>query len=285
MTQIAVLLGVLLGFVSAVLGHDQERSSTTAYADPIAGKAGVEQRVNGEIPLHLSFRNERGEKVALKRYFDGTPVLLALVYYNCDRVCPLVLEGLARSLRPLDFSAGEHYRVVAVSIDPSEGPQLASEKKAVITTRHSRAGAERGWHLLTGEQPAIDALAQAVGFRYTANQNAKPSERYVHAAATVVITPEGKIARYFYGFDYPPRELRLSMIEASANRIGSAIDQLLLLCYAYDPSQGKYTLSILNVLRLSGAATVLGLGGFLAFVLRRERRAATRTDRSARIRR
>ena len=280
MRRAAVLLVGILGWVSLAHGHDPERSSDATFADPIAAKAGIEQRLNARLPLELTFRNENGEPVTLQRYFDGRPVLLALVYYNCDRVCPLVLEGLARSLRPLDFRAGEEYRVIAVSIDPDEGPRIAAEKKQILTARHSRDGSERGWHLLTGERPSIDSLAKAVGFRYTANENANPSDRFIHAAATVVITPEGRIARYFYGFDYPPRELRLSLVEASANRIGSAIDQLLLLCYAYDPSQGRYTLSILNVLRVSSAATVLALGGFLLVVLRRER-AARRTQTSA----
>ena len=281
MTAIAVLVSLLVGFVAPVLAHEQER--TSAAVDPIAGKADIEQRLNGQVPLDLVFRNEHGDTVTLKRYFDGRPVLLALVYYNCDRVCPLVLEGLARSLRPLDFNAGDDYRVVAVSIDPAEGPELAREKKAVITKRHARVGAERGWHLLTGDRQSIDAVAGATGFRYTANETKKGGERFIHAAATVVITPEGRIARYFYGFDYPPRELRLSLVEASANRIGTALDQLLLLCYAYDPSQGRYTLSILNVLRISSAATFLALGGFLVVSLRREHRSGRRADRQPRM--
>lgn len=283
MTRAAVFLAWILGCISSAHGHDADRS-VADFADPIAGKAGIEQRLNVRLPLELTFKNENGEPVTLQRYFDGRPVLLALVYYNCDRVCPLVLEGLARSLRPLDFRAGEDYRVVAVSIDPAEGPEIAAEKKRVLTTRHSRQGAERGWHLLTGERQAIDALANAVGFRYTDNEGANPNNRFIHAAATVVVTPEGRVARYFYGFDYPPRELRLSLVEASAHRIGSAIDQLLLLCYAYDPSRGRYTLSILNVLRASAVATVLALGGFLVLSLRRERASPLRTGRSPRRR-
>jgi protein SCO1/2 len=283
MTAIAILLSFLAGWIAPVLAHDQER--TPATGDPIAGKAGIEQRLNAQIPLDLPLRDEQGEPVSLKRYFDGKPVLLALVYYNCDRVCPLVLEGLARSLRPLDFQAGADYRVIAVSIDPTEGAKLASEKKARLTKLHSRPGAERGWHLLTADSQSIDALARATGFRYTARESKNAAERFIHAPATVVITPEGKIARYFYGFDYPPRELRLSLVEASANRIGTPLDQLLLLCYAYDPSQGRYTLSILNVLRVSSAATLLVLGGFLAVALRRERRGRGGADGGPRMQR
>lgn len=283
MNAIPVLLWIILGLVSPAVAHDEDSAAAPVSRDPIAGKAGIEQRLNAQVPLDLAFRDEHGEAVTLRRYFDGKPVLLALVYYNCDRVCPLVLEGLARSLRPLDFAAGKDYRVVAVSIDRSEGPQLAAEKKRAIAARQLRPGGENGWHLLTGAQQSIDALARATGFRYTTKETDKASERFIHAAATLVITPEGKIARYFYGFDYPPRDLRLSMVEASAHRIGSTIDQLLLLCYAYDPTQGKYTLSILNVLRVSGAATFLALGGFLVFSLRREHKAERSIERASRI--
>lgn len=275
----------ILTLVSPALAHEEDQPPGFGGTDPIGGGAGIEQRLDAQLPLHLPFTDERGQAVTLKRYFDGKPVLLALVYYTCDRVCPLVLEGLARSLRPLDFIAGEHYRVVAVSIDPGEGPELASEKKRLITTRHSPQAADSGWHLLTGEQHSIDALARAVGFRYAVKETDKPSDRYIHAAATSVVTPQGKISRYFLGFDYPPRELQFSLMEASGNRIGSVADQLLLLCYAYDPSQGKYTLSILNVLRISGSATALALGGFLVLMIRRERSASGKTGRSARAQR
>jgi protein SCO1/2 len=285
MIALLVFLWIMVGLVPSAVAHDEGSAAPPVSGDPIAGKAGIEQRLNAQVPLDLAFRDERGEAVTLKRYFDGKPVLLALVYYNCDRVCPLVLEGLARSLRPLDLAAGRDYRVVAVSIDPSEGPELAGEKKRVIAARQLRPGAESGWHLLTGAPESIDALARATGFRYTTKNTEKDSERFIHAAATIAVTPEGKIARYFYGFDYPPRELRLSMVEASANRIGSALDQLLLLCYAYDPTQGKYTLSILNVLRFSGAATFLALGGFLVFSLRREHKGATPAGHRSRFRR
>jgi protein SCO1/2 len=178
----------------------------------------------------------------------------------------------------LDFNAGEHYRVVAVSIDPRESPELARTKKRVLMGR-SRPEAAAGWHFLTGNQVSIETLAQTVGFRYVENGNEK-EDPYVHAIGTIALTPKGKISRYFYGFDYAPRDLRLGLVEASGNRIGSAVDQLLLVCYKYDPAQGKYTLSILNLLRFSATATVVALGGFLIFMLRRERN--IRTSRAAR---
>jgi protein SCO1/2 len=229
----------------------------------------LDQRLGAQIPLDAIFRDETGRPAPLGEYFDGKPVLFALVYYQCAQLCPLVLDGLARSLRPLGFKANEHYRVVAVSIDPRETPELAREKKGAVMAR-SEPGAANGWHLLTGDQESIDRVAQAVGFRYAVNEKVS-KDRFVHAIGAMVITPEGKISRYFYGFDYPPRDLRLALIEASGHGIGSPIDQLLLLCYKYDPAKGKYTLAILNVLRISGVATLLGIGAFVLVMLGRER--------------
>ena len=276
-----VLLSLVLALAAPAYAHDEEPQRWLPGADPMTGKVSIDQRRGAQIPLDLTLRDEGGRAVDLSRYFDGKPVLLTLVYYNCDRVCPLILEGMARSLRPLELRAGKDYRVIAVSIDPREGPELASEKKRLITKRYSDSADDSGWHLLTGDQEAIDRLAGAVGFRYAVKPTSDDKDRFVHAAAAVMITPRGTISRYFYGLDYPPRELRFSMIEASGNRLGSVVDQLLLLCYAYDPSQGKYTLSILNVLRVSGTATVLALGGFLVLMLRRERSGLTGTDRKA----
>jgi protein SCO1/2 len=285
MTTPGILSLLILVLVLPASAHDESQSRVYPGINPIADKVAIEQRLDTRIPLELTFADESGQTVSLSRYFDGKPVLLALVYYNCDRLCPLVLEGLARSLRPLDLRAGKDYRVVAVSIDPHEAPALANEKKRLITSRYARLDGNHGWHLLTGTQPAIDALASAIGFRYAIQPTARSKDRFIHAAATVMITPQGKVSRYFYGIDYPPRDLRLSMIEASGNRIGSVVDQLLLLCYAYDPAQGKYTLSIMKWLRLSGTATVLALGGFLVLMVRRDRSGrAGREERNARAR-
>jgi protein SCO1/2 len=238
----------------------------------VASAVTIEQRLGEQIPLELNFTDETGRKVSLQRYFSGKPALLALVYYECPQLCPLVLDGLSRSLRPLDLKAGGDFKVIAVSIDPRETAELARSKKreTVGRLRPQEAG---GWHFLTGDQLSIAALAERVGFRYLENQAGK-ADRYVHAIGALALTPEGKISRYFYGFDYSPRDIRLALVEASGNRIGSAVDRLLLLCYKYDPAQGKYTLSILNVLRFSATATVLLLGGFLWLMLRRERHAA-----------
>lgn len=285
MTALGIVLFVIAASLATSAAHDGEQAGVSQRTDPFVEKVAIEQRLDSSIPLDLVFTNEAGQKVPLMRYFDGKPVLLALVYYDCERLCPLILEGMARSLRPLEFKPGIDYRVVAVSIDPDEGPAIAREKKRTVVGRYGRDGADLGWHLLTGEQPAIDSLARAIGFRYAVNDTDNRQERFIHAAATVVVTPQGRVSRYFYGFDYPPRELRFSMIEASGNRIGSAVEQLLLLCYVYDPAQGKYTLSILKILRLSGTATVLVLGGFVVLMARRERNRPQGPVRNVRVNR
>jgi protein SCO1/2 len=264
---LCLLLEVLWPEAQA-MSHDQEQAN---------GDVSFEQRLGAQIPLDLVFTDENGRTGALREYLSGAPVLLALVYYDCPQICPMVLESLARSLRPLNFTAGDQYRIVAVSIDPRETPQLAANKKRAVIAL-SRPEAAGGWHFLTGQQPAISRLAQAAGFGYRENDKSDGG-RYVHPTGTMVLTPEGKISRYFYGFDYPPRDLRFALIEASGNRIGSAVDQLLLLCYQYDPRSGKYTITVLNILRMSGIATVLALCGGLALMLRRERHHGVHSSR------
>jgi protein SCO1/2 len=243
----------------------------SAATNPFAA-VGLDQRLNEQLPLDLSFHDETGKPVQLRDYFGEKPVVLALVYYQCPMLCTLVLNGLLRSLRALSFTAGTEFTVVTVSFDPRETPTLAATKKATYLHEYARSGAEAGWHFLTGEEPAIRRLTQAVGFRYV--YDAK-TDQYAHASGILVLTPQGRIARYFYGVEYAPRDLRLGLVEASANKIGSPVDQLLLLCYHYDPAAGKYGVLITNVLRLAGVATVLGLGTFMLVMFRRERQPQT----------
>jgi len=184
-------------------------------------------------------------------------------------LCNLVLNELNRSLKVLPFDAGKEFNVIAVSFDPRETPALAAEKKKNYLKDYNRPGAESGWHFLTGDSLAIKQLTEAVGFRYEFDP---VSQQYAHAGGLMIVTPEGKLARYFYGVDYPSRDLRLSLIEASENKIGSAVDQLLLYCFHYDPRTGKYGLMIMNVLRLAGVTTVVLLAGFVLVMLWRDRR-------------
>ena len=229
----------------------------------------LEQKLGAQLPLDAGFRDETGRTVKLKDYFGRRPVILAFVYYNCQDLCPLVLDGLVRSMRPLSFDIGDQFDVVTVSFDPRDTPALAAAKKSDYVKQYSRPGAGEGWHFLTGDEKSIQRLTEAVGFRYNYERD---QDRFGHATGIVLLTPGGKIARYFYGIEFSPRDLRLGLIEASSNKIASPIDQLLLFCYHYDPATGKYSLLITNLIRLGGVATVIALGSFIVVMLRRDRR-------------
>jgi protein SCO1 len=258
-----VTLGAFLPPMPARAHH------TAEHAPAVLLEIGIDQKLNAELPLDLPFREETGSPVRLRRYFGEQPVLLALVYYECPRLCPLVLSGLLRSLQVLAFTAGEDFRVLVVSFDPAETPALAAAKKATILAQYGRPGAAAGWHFLTGEAPAIQQLTRAVGFRYAEDP---PVGQYAHAAGLILLTPQGRVARYFPGLEVAPRDLRLGLVEASAHRIGSPVDQVLLYCFRYDPATGRYGLIIMNVLRLAGGVTVLILGTFIMTMTRRDRR-------------
>jgi protein SCO1/2 len=206
--------------------------------------------------------------VTLAEFFGRRPVILALAYYECKTLCPLVLDGLLKSLRTISFSAGNQFSVVTVSFDPRETPAMAAARKEKLLRRYARPGAEAGWHFLTGEEAAIRRLAGAVGFRYAYDA---ATNQFAHASGIIVLTPQGKVARYFSGIEYAPRDLRLSLVEASANRIGSLVDAVLLFCYRYDPETGRYGVAIMNAIRLAGLATVLSLGAFITVMMRRDR--------------
>jgi protein SCO1/2 len=228
----------------------------------------LEQKLGAQVPLDLEFRDEAGRTVALKDYFGRRPVILSLVYYSCQDLCPLTLDGLVRGMRPLSFNIGDQFDVLTVSFDPRDTRALAAAKTNDFVKQYSRPGAEKGWHFLTGDETAIRRLTEAVGFRYNYESD---KDRFGHAAGIILLTPAGKVARYFYGIEFSPRDLRLGLIEASANKIGSPIDQLLLFCYHYDPATGKYSLLITNIIRLAAAATVLVLATFIVLMLRRDR--------------
>ena len=253
---LAIIL-LTLGPAAVALAHDE---------NPAKGVT-IDERLNGQVPLDLAFRDESGADVQLRRYFtNDKPVVLAFVYFDCPQLCPLVLEGLGRSLRVLRL-AGDDYQVIVVSIDPAEHPAQAAQQKAV-----SKAGPR--WHFLTGTAGAIDALTAAAGIRYRASDAAAKSE-FFHPANTLILTPAGKISRYFSSIDFPPKDLRFALIEASGNRIGSPLDHLLMLCYRYDPAHGRYTVAILHILRAAALLTICAVGGFLGTMLMRERRSGT----------
>jgi protein SCO1/2 len=226
---------------------------------------GIDQKLNEEIPLNLAFHDEHGGAVTLSEFFGQKPVVLALVYYDCPMLCTQVLNGLDRSLRDVPMDIGKDFNVVTVSIDPSETPKLAAAKHDLYSGIYGRPGAEQGWHFLTGEEAQIRQLANSVGFRYAYDADSK---QFAHASAVMVLTPEGKVSRYFYGITYPARDMRLGLVEASEGKIGSAVDQVLLFCYHYDPVTGKYGILISRVIKAGGLLTVLAIG-ILVLVLSR----------------
>jgi len=228
----------------------------------------IEQKLGAQIPLNVPFRDETGQQGTLGQYFKpGRPVILSLVYYDCPMLCTDVLNGMTGMLRALSLTPGKDFEVVTVSFDPRETPQLAAAKKTAYMTRYGRAGAEQGWHFLTGDQASIDALTNAVGFHYQWDPRL---QQFAHATGIMVATPEGKLSHYFYGVDYSARDMRLALVEASDNQIGNPADEILLYCYNYDPRTGKYGVVITNVLKLAGIATILILGSFLIVMFRRD---------------
>jgi len=226
---------------------------------------GIEQRLNQQIPPDLSFRDETGKAVQLRDYFGKKPTILNLVYYQCPMLCGEVLSGLESALRVLKFDVGKEFDVLTVSFDPKETPEMAAGKKAEYLRRYGRPSAIQGWHFLTGPATSIDALTKAAGFQY---QYDSKSGQFAHATAIVLLTPEGKIAQYYYGVEFAPKDLRLGLIQASQNKIGTVVDQLLLYCYHYDPDTGKYGAIISRVLQLGAGATVLILAAFLIVMFR-----------------
>jgi protein SCO1/2 len=230
---------------------------------------GIAQRLGASLPLDAVFKDEDGRAVRLGQYFRTSPVILVLAYYNCPMLCTEVLNGLVGSLKTLSFDVGKEFQVVTVSFDPAERPADASAKKKAYLDVYNRSGAGQGWHFLTGPLASIERITEAVGFRYARDER---TGQFAHAAAIYVATPDGRLSRYFYGIDYAPRDLRLGLIEASDRKIGNPVDQLLLYCYHYDPSVGRYGAVVMNMLRVAGAAAVLILAAFVVGMLRRERR-------------
>jgi protein SCO1/2 len=247
-----------------------ESGDPTSAKPGLLSKIGIDQRLHQQVPLDLPFTDESGRAVRLGDYFGKRPVVLALAYYECPMLCTHVLNGIVSALGVINFDVGREFDVVAVSINPKEGPGLAAQKKKTYVERYKRANTEAGWHFLTGPESSITQVAQAVGFRY---QYVQETGQFAHAAGFEVLTPRGVVARYFYGIEYSPRDIKFGLMEASEERIGSPIDEALLLCYHYDPSTGKYGASAITAVRISGVATVIGILSFLFVSLRRERAA------------
>lgn len=239
------------------------------YTDNLQQRIGIDQKLGNQIPLDLPFEDSDGNPVNLGDYFGDKPLILSLVYFDCPMLCTQVINSLLRAMNVLSFGAGTEFDVLTISIDPDETPELANAKKIEYLKNYRGREGSTGWHFLTGDQEQIEQLATAVGFRYEYDET---TDQYIHASGIMILTPEGKLARYFYGIDYPPRDLRWGLVEAADGAIGNPVDQLLLLCYSYDPMTGKYGLYIRNSLRIGGLATILAIGSFIVVMLRRERR-------------
>ncbi|MGD0401645.1 MAG: SCO family protein [Candidatus Acidiferrales bacterium] len=228
---------------------------------------GIDQKLNQSIPLDLEFRDEHGKPVRLAEYFGQKPVILSMVYYNCPMLCTQVLNGLESSLKLIPMDIGKQFNVVTVSIDPTERPVLAEAKQALYAGLYGRPDAAQGWHFLTGDEQQIRQLANALGFRYAYDPDSK---QFAHASAIMLLTPEGKISRYFYGIQFASRDLRLGLVEASEGKIGTPVDQVLLFCYHYDPSTGKYGLLISRLIQTAGAVTVLAIAALIFVLYKKE---------------
>jgi len=231
---------------------------------------GIDQRLNQQVPLDLTFRDEAGRSVPLSSFFQGKPVLLALVYYRCPMLCTQILNGVAGSLKAVSLEPGKDFEVVSVSFDPKDTPEIAASKKQTYLRRFGRGNSANGWHFLTGDPANIKALTDAVGFHYKYDAE---TDQFAHASGIMILTPQGRLSRYFYGVEYAPRDVRLGLVEASQNKIGNLTDTILLFCFHYDPVTGKYGAVAMNMVRFAGGAFVLIGGGFLLFVFRRDFRA------------
>jgi protein SCO1/2 len=242
------------------------RGTSAADTPAILRDVGFDQRLGAQVPLDLEFADETGKIVRLGDYFGKKPVVLVLAYFRCPMLCTLVLNGTVDAMREMSLTPGKDYEVVTVSFDPRETPELAAAKKKNYVAQFGRPGATEGWHFLTGQAEAIRRLTAAVGFRYVYD---RAKDQYIHTSGIVLLTPAGKTARYFFGIRYPASDLRLSLVEASGGIVGSATDEVLLYCFHYDPSLGKYTASVLNFVRAGGGLTMLGLVGLVWFLLKR----------------
>src|SRR5882762_2670571 len=278
-TLCCALLGApLFGQVSSY-GDKQSGDNSGDQLPQVLQKVGVSQHLNQQLPLGASFIDETGKTVTLGDYFGKRPAVLAMVYFNCPMLCSEELDGLTQALTMVHLDPDKDFDVIVVSIDPTDTPEVAAKKKALYTRRYARPGTEGGWHFLTGQQAAIDAVTQAVGFGYTKVPGPDGKlNQFAHASAIQLVTPEGKVAQYYLGVEYSPKDMLLGLIEASGNKIGSPVANILTYCYHYDPQTNKQSLRVARVVQVGGMITVAGLGGFMFLMFRRDVNVAREHD-------
>jgi protein SCO1/2 len=262
---------LLVWLLTAVVSAQQARQAGPVASDmpPILREVGFDQNLDQLVPLDTPLVDEAGRAVRLGDFFGKRPVVLVFAYYDCPMLCTQVINGLASALGVLSLEPGKDFEIVTVSFDPRDTPATATAKKAVYLDRYKRPGAAAAWHFLTGTQASIARLTRAAGFRYVWDDQTK---QFAHPTGVIVLTPDGRLARYLFGIEYGPRDLRLALVEASAGKVGTPVDALLLYCYHYDPMTGRYGLVIMRAMRIAGAATVFALAGFIYIMLRREKR-------------
>lgn len=258
---------LLIGVAAAAQTVPDNVGQTAKSLPPLLQNVRFEPQLNAQLPLDLAFRDETGRNVQFRDYFEQKPVLLAFVYYGCPMLCSQVEQGVVGTLRMLSFNPGRDYQVVFVSFDPRETPEMAAQKKETAMQHFRRQETASGWHFLIGPKESIDALTKAANFRYTFDEK---TNLFAHASGILLLTPTGRISRYFYGVEYPSRDVRFGLVDASAGKIGTPIDHVLLFCYQYDPSSARYSASILKVIRLGGLLTVLGLVAAILIFRRRD---------------
>lgn len=269
---IGLALGMLAPCVSAqVAGYGDKQMGPANETPAVLNKVGITQNLNAQLPLNLSFTDDAGKQVALSSYFGRKPAILALVYYQCPMLCSEELSGLTGALEMVDEVPGRDFNIIIVSIDPSEGADLAAAKKRGYLKRYGHSETADGWHFMTGTQANIDALTKAVGFGYVKipGPDGKLTQ-FAHASSIQIVTPEGKLAQYYMGVEYSPKDIRLGLAEASSNRIGSPVDNILTYCYHYDPGTNRHSLIVARVVQAGGLVTLLSLGGFMLVMFRRD---------------
>jgi len=268
-----MLVGLLAPAARAQVSSygDKQMGQVSDQAPPVLDRVKVTQRLNAQVPLDAEFRDETGKTMRLGDYFGKKPVVLSLVYFQCKMVCPEEINGVVSALEMVKFVPGRDFNVVFISFDPTETPEIAAREKAVYLKRYGHPGTANGWHFLTGQQPAINAVASAVGFQYARVPGPDGRmDQFAHASAIEILTPEGKVAQYYLGVEYPPNDLRLGLVEASAGKIGSPVDAILTYCYRYDPQLNRHSLVIARVVQLGCLVTVFGLGGYMTAMFRRD---------------
>lgn len=261
--------------LAQVSRYDEKQVGTSNEKPNILNGVGIAQHLNQQIPLDLTFTDDMGKPVQLASYFGKKPAILALVYYQCPMLCSEELNGLSSALQMVNLVPGKDFNIVVISIDPSEGTDLAAAKKRSYLRRYGHPETAAGWHFMTGTQANIDALTKTVGFSYVKipGPDGKLTQ-FAHASSIQIVTPEGKLAQYYMGVEYSPKDIRLGLVEASGNHIGSPVDNILTYCYHYDPQSNKHSLIIARVVQLGGAMTLVMLGGFMWIMFRRDYRAA-----------